>query len=186
VALDIHSIDENTEPFALVGLFVASFSAAETGLDLCNTVLFQYCGAKQFQPTIPSRLGEKIGFLRKCQTKCAKIANEAEWPALATAIANEFSALRDDRHFIIHGLGVSAFQNEGEMRVKLRHMRDTIALDRKAIPATKVVELIRRCFKLSQDTIVYFLFLVRFIPPDQVDKALSEIGGDLFGGLPVR
>ena len=177
-------LPDDDEPLKLIGLFTVQFATAEAGLDICNAIIFQHCGGSSVQPEIPRSLERKISFFKRCQAECRLISAQPDFCEVGYRIADEFSSLRDDRHFLIHGIGSSLLKDQSFTQLKIRHAKTGIRFDEKVMSAASVTKLIARCFDLSKETIVYIIFLLRFMPDDKLDKLVSELGVEFFRGFP--
>src|SRR6516162_3945894 len=65
---------ENVEFLTALGRFTVRFAAAETGLDVCNALIFHFCEGRTVEPKIPRFLERKLAFFSTCQNRCTKLA----------------------------------------------------------------------------------------------------------------
>lgn len=180
------STSDETEPFTLIGLFTVSFAAAEAGLDICNAAIFRHCGGSAVDSKIPRSLKRKVAFFQKCQTECPLLATADEGFRLwAAKIIAEFEAIRSDRHFIIHGLATEALKGQAISFWKPKYEKLSISGERKIMSVPHIQDVTKRSWKLVETTITFAVFLLRFIPTEQLDKALGELDAEFLTGLPL-
>jgi hypothetical protein len=176
---------ENVDFLTALGRFVVRFAAAETGLDICNVLIFQFCEGRTVEPEIPRSLERKIMFFTNCQERCKNLAtSDAGFRELAKQICREFTDIRNDRHFLVHGMAVQILKNEEISLSKLRLSKVDITEEKKTMPLDSIIELGDRAWELSKSTIAYNIFLLRFVPTDKLDKALTEADINLLAGFP--
>jgi hypothetical protein len=60
---------ENVEFLTALGRFTVRFAAAESGLDVCNALIFRFCEGRTVEPKIPRFLERKLA--RACTHKRA-------------------------------------------------------------------------------------------------------------------
>lgn len=176
---------EDAEFLAALGRFTVRFAAAEACLDICNTIIFNYCGGDSVQPEIPRSLERKIAYFNDCQKTCKLASADKGFGDWATDIIREFSSIRSDRHFLIHGMGWQLLKDGKITIAKLEYEKTHLREVEKVMSLTFVIELGDRSWQLENATLKYGVFLLRFIPTDKLDKALRELDVEFLRTFPL-
>jgi hypothetical protein len=179
--------EENVQLLTALGRFTARFAAAETGLDVCNALIFYFCEGRTVEPQLPRFLERKLAFFNTCQERCTKLATAdpgfRDW---AAEIFREFTAIKNDRHFLIHGIADELLTNEDISLSKFRFSKAEIVREETTMMSLdSIVDLGDRAWQLSRRTLAYSLFLLRFAPEDALVDMLSDPETkQLFAGFP--
>lgn len=87
--------------FAILGMFTSAWARAEYALDGCILVIFHFYGGKDLETELPRALENKTKFLKRAYKTLPSLAPFAEE---GVEIAGRFTALKIDRHDLIHGI----------------------------------------------------------------------------------
>jgi hypothetical protein len=178
---------ENVQLLTALGRFTGRFAAAETGLDVCNALISCFCEGQTVQPQFPRFLERKLAFFNTCQERCWKLATtDAAFRDWAAEIHREFTAISNDRHFLIHGMADELLTNEDVSFSKFRFSKAARASEERTMMSLdSIVDLGDRAWQLSKRTLAYSLFLLRFAPEDGLLEMLSDPETkELFAGFP--
>lgn len=85
-----------------VGFIVVQFAHCEQSLECLVDALFLRCGGRKLagRKRIPSKLSEKIKFVREC---AEQIASLTQFKDELLALADGFDAVLETRHNLVHG-----------------------------------------------------------------------------------
>src|SRR6516162_9401831 len=166
---------ENVEFLTALGRFTVRFAAAETGLDVCNALIFHFCEGRTVEPKIPRFLERKLAFFSTCQNRCTKLATaDPRFRELSAEIVREFTDIKNDRHFLIHGMADQILTTERISLSKFRFSKAEIAQEEAMMSLDSIIKLGDRAWKLTKSTLAYNIFLLRFAPEDKLTHMLSD------------
>jgi hypothetical protein len=157
--LPVEFSEEDTEFLTILGRFTALFAIAETGLDFCNVAIFKHCGGDSVEPEIPRSLERKVAFFKDCHKKCPKLQSP-DITSSAAYVAEEFTKIRIDRHFLIHGIGTKALKDRTMSFMKLAYQKTHLRPEENELSLDLIIELDDRSMKLSRELLAYSLFFL--------------------------
>jgi hypothetical protein len=147
---------ENIEFLTALGRFTVRFAAAESGLDACNALIFHFCEGRTVEPKIPRFLERKLAFFSTCQERCTKLATaDPEFRELSAKIIREFNDIKNDRHFLIHGMADQIRTTERISLSKFRFSKAEIAHKEAMMSLASIITLGDRAWELTKSTLAY-------------------------------
>jgi hypothetical protein len=163
---------EDADYLLALGRFTQRFAAAETSLDLNNTFIFHYVeGGKNLRRKVPQSLEEKIEFFRRAHDTLAALKPLSD---AGRIIAERYLALKEPRHFLIHGVSADSDGDAAITKVKVIDSIPTEQITK--IPLTKLIALGDEAWLLAKDTNLHAKRLIRTIfTDDQIDEAFRDL-----------
>jgi hypothetical protein len=83
-------------------------------------------------------------------------------------------AIKNDRHFLIHGMADQILTTERISLSKFRFSKAEIAQEEAMMSLDSIIKLGDRAWKLTKSTLAYNIFLLRFAPEDKLTQMLSD------------
>jgi hypothetical protein len=88
-------------------------------------------------------------------------------------IVQEFTALREDRNFLIHGIGIEVLKGRHSI-LKIRSEKARLGSEERVMSSDFMVQLGDRSWDLAKTALKYAIFLLRFVPPEQLRTLDAE------------
>jgi hypothetical protein len=174
-------LPEMEKLFSILGRITYIWAHIDVSLDFCNFLLYHKHGGKSIDPEMPrSSLKRKRQFFRKCVTQLDLGTDHKDY---GLHIADEISALSDDRHWMIHG-AVGRPENETTYRL----MRSMLAVgpeEHREITDDELRLFLRRSLILSANVGMFGMCWLREPTADELDEMFGKSGIKLPRIFPV-
>jgi hypothetical protein len=139
---------EDAEYLLALGRFTQRFTIAETALDMANTIIFHRAeGGRNLSTEVPNTLDKKTTFFRKAHDTLAALEPLSD---AGRTIADRYLALKEPRHFLIHGVSTDSDGDAAITKIKVIKSIPTEQITK--IPLTKLIALGDEAWLLAQDT----------------------------------
>jgi hypothetical protein len=167
--------------FSILGRITFVWAHIDVSLDFCNFLLYHEHGGKGIDPEMPrTSLKRKRDFFRACVTRLS--IGGPDHKDFGLHIADELSALSDDRHWIIHGA-----VGRPETETTYRFMRSMLAVgpeEPRAITDEELRLFLRRSLILSANLGLFAMCWLREPSADELHEMFGKSGIELPRILP--
>ncbi|MEQ8395462.1 hypothetical protein [Thalassobaculum sp.] len=161
-----------------VGHVVVNWAFVEVAVDTCIATIYQNAGGKHIEREIPSAIGRKVKFLRRC---IKQIGALSLYRTEGDQLLNRVNAVKDTRHMLVHGC-VTGYERENHAftfaKMDTINNRTRHKLNPSKFTAQQILDDGTECQTLARDLTRFSQRLFEAFPSeDELNNGPSTIGG---------